>query len=313
MLNDLLRYIPLNIISLLCGKLLGDANLTIDVNRQPRFRFQHCYSDKEWGEHCYNSLKTYLPLNPPKYKRTLDPRLIKGYSESIYVQSKTSPALTLLKEIWYKGRTKVVPLHLLEITLDAPSLAWWYQDDGHLTQKNGKLKKLILSTDNFTHIENQALVKLLIDKFHLNFSIDGQNRLILYDQPQIHVFLNIVGPHIHDSMNRKMNIDDGLHNLPFSKKRTTVYLDKSIIPLSPSKDIRVKINELNSEDFISKWFCGFYKHYLTKSEKQVQSIPYQIQLEPEHVRKLCFIQMKTGLRISEIINILFSNSSLNVL
>lgn len=250
-----------------------------------------------------------MPLNSPKYKYTLDPRLKKGYSKSIYVQSKTSPVFTLLKDIWYTGKTKIVPLGLLENTLNEASLAWWYQDDGHLSQKSGKLKKLIISTDNFTRMENESLVDLLKDKFHLYFSIDGQNRLILYDQPQIHIFLNRVEPYMHYSMDRKRNRGDKLHKDFLSKKRTTIYLNKSIKPLSPTKYIHLKINELNIEDFISNWFRGFYKHYLVTKGEHEPSIPYQILLEHEHIRKLYFIQMKTGLRISEIINLSITHTT----
>jgi hypothetical protein len=84
-------------LSLLCGKLLGDGSLTIEEKRKPRFRFQHCIEDKEWCEYCYFCLKEYIPLVPPKYKLAVDPRLKNGYSESFYVQSRTTEIITILK------------------------------------------------------------------------------------------------------------------------------------------------------------------------------------------------------------------------
>jgi hypothetical protein len=81
----------------LCGKLLGDANLTIERNRKPRLRFSHSIKDMDWCFHCYDMLRESIPLFPPKYKKTLDPRVHIGYTEQYYVQSKTSIFLKILK------------------------------------------------------------------------------------------------------------------------------------------------------------------------------------------------------------------------
>ncbi|MGI8385389.1 hypothetical protein [Robertmurraya sp. P23] len=196
MMVDLTKNTPGNILSYLYGKLLGDGNLTIEERKQPRFRFQHTYSDQLWCRHCYETLKPYLPLNPPKNKKVIDPRLVNGYSESVYVQSKTHPLFTILKDKWYQDRKKIIPFDSLEYLLTPATLSWWYQDDGHLTIKDNKPKKIILSTDSFSTKENRMLIDLLNKKFQLNFAIDGQNRLCLYDQPQIFIFLHMVRSHI---------------------------------------------------------------------------------------------------------------------
>jgi hypothetical protein len=145
MLGNLLQLAPKEILSLIFGKLLGDGNLTIEKHRQPRFRFQHCYLVREWGIYCYDSLKSFIPLAPPKKRITSDPRLTKGYSESIYVQSRTSPLFVLLKELWYQGNQKVIPIEVLSILIDEAGLAWWYQDDGHLKIENNNVRKIILN------------------------------------------------------------------------------------------------------------------------------------------------------------------------
>jgi hypothetical protein len=185
MLESLLQLAPKGILSLIFGKLLGDGSLTIEKHRQPRFRFQHCYLDRDWCYNCYDSLKTYIPLTPPKKRVTSDPRLIKGYSESIYVQSRTTPLFVSLKQLWYQDNKKVIPFEILSMVFVEAGLAWWYQDDGHLKIENNRVRKIILSTDNFSKVENEKLVELLKQKFNLSFSLDGQNRLCLYDQVQI--------------------------------------------------------------------------------------------------------------------------------
>ncbi len=57
------------------------------------------------------------------------------------------------------------------------------------TFKNRKQpsEKIILSTDGFTKAENETLIQLIRQKYSLNFSLDKQNRLILYDKPQIFI------------------------------------------------------------------------------------------------------------------------------
>jgi hypothetical protein len=236
--------------------LLGDGNLTIEKHRQPRLRFQHCYLDREWCFYCYNSLKSNIPLASPKKRVTSDPRLIKGYSESVYVQSRTSPLFVSLKQLWYQGNKKVIPFEMLSMLINEAGLAWWYQDDGHLKIKNNKVRKIILSTDYFSREENDQLIELLKLKFNLSFSLDGQNRLCLYDQVQILYFLYTVKPFIHFSMHRKIyqhpdTIDQSL--IPQSK-RTTISLQDTVSKISPTQDIINIIKQIDMNTFIHNWF-----------------------------------------------------------
>ena len=78
----------------------------------------------------------------------------KGYTESVMVQSKTSPLITELRETWYPGGTKQLPFNYIHMHLDEEALAWWYQDDGHLNVQKGMMRKIVLSTDSFTNSEN---------------------------------------------------------------------------------------------------------------------------------------------------------------
>src|SRR5690606_18648410 len=131
-----------------------------------------------WTNHCYEMLNSYLPLNPPVYKKVIDLRLKKGFSESYVVQSKTSSIITSIYEQWYPNGRKKLPTDFLKQYLNAKALAWWYQDDGHLKIVNNVAQKIILSTDGFTKEENIWLSDYLFRKFHLKFLRDGQNRLI---------------------------------------------------------------------------------------------------------------------------------------
>ncbi|PID02594.1 hypothetical protein CSV67_08135 [Sporosarcina sp. P2] len=189
-----------NFYTRICGKLLGDGCMTKQGNRKPRFQFMHRTEDFGSAQYCYERLQEFLPLSPPTYSKVVDTRLIKQYSERYIVQSRTHLTITNLYATWYPQRKKVIPFDFLKSYLNEEALSWWYQDDGHVKIVNGTMNKIILSTDSFTALENEQLIQLLFKKFKLRFSVDGQNRLILYNQFQIIYFLKLVSPWLSPAM-----------------------------------------------------------------------------------------------------------------
>ena len=127
------------------GKLLGDGTITKQENRQPRFQFMHRIEDAGWGYYCYDKLKSFIPLQQPMYSKVTDARLQKGYSERYIVQSRTHPLITQWYELWYPNGQKKIPFDFLASFLTAETVAWWYQDDGHLAKsKEGIARKIVL-------------------------------------------------------------------------------------------------------------------------------------------------------------------------
>ncbi len=242
--EKLLQTYPLKLLEMVCGKLLGDGNLSIEEKRSPRLRFAHANKDKEWCIHCYNELRDYLSLATPKYRRLEDKRLDFGYSEQYYVQSKTNVFYHLMKQLWYVGRKKVLPINFLKAVMSPLCLAWWYLDDGHLKCKKDKPQKIILSTESFSLAELIELQILIHNTFSLKFLIDGQRRLILYDSASILLFLRIIRPYLVPSMTRKdvnskqLNIED----LP-EKHRTSIYLPRFFNFIKPTAEIKEILTE----------------------------------------------------------------------
>jgi len=103
------------------GKLLGDGSLTQQRDRKPRFQFTHMAKDYEWSLFCYLKLRTHLRLNPPRFRKTWDSRLKKGYFTAYYTQSKTSDLTTSLRNAWYNKS----PLFYLKSILQ---LRRWHGD-----------------------------------------------------------------------------------------------------------------------------------------------------------------------------------------
>jgi LAGLIDADG DNA endonuclease family len=283
--EKLLCLLPLDALSMMTGKLLGDADLAIQKTRRPRFRFSHTIYDKEWCFYCYEKLSRHIKLSPPKYRKVIDSRTRKGFTEQYYVQSATSEAIDLLKDIWYPHQKKIVPFDLLTYVFTPLCLAWWYQDDGHLKIENNQVKKVILSTNGFSINENEKLIKLIDQQYKLKFSLDKQNRLILYDKPQIFYFIHLIKPYVHESMERKIQLPS--INKVLAAKRTTIYLPNSIHIKQPTKDIHKILEQLpilyaklNEADTYNTLFVKLF------SKLKVDKITlksYQIQLTYEQI------------------------------
>lgn len=293
--------------ALMTGKLLGDGCITRQQGRLPRFQFMHRKDDYDWTQHCYDSLKSFIPVNPPAFKRVSDKRLAAGFSEAYYVQSKTHEIITLLESNWYKNRKKNLPKEFIQTHFNVESLAWWYQDDGHLKVEQGIPRKIILSTDSFSREENHFLTALLESRFKLFFSLDGQNRLILYDQFQIVYFLRLVGPYIHASMNRKLIYDMPLKKLP---QRTTIYLPDSIILEKPTREINHALDRLETlhmttldSDLYNELYLGNIERVRLKSNLK----SYQVVLTEKNRYGLSLIRKNTGLSVSQAAEWCFDN------
>lgn len=284
---------------LICGKLLGDGCITKQNGRKPRLQFIHSLNDRGWSEHCYEQLYQYYPLAPPKYKRVNDLRTIQGYTECYVVQSRTSDEVSKLYDTWYPQGKKELPFTYIAQHFTERSLAWWYQDDGHLNQQNGILKKIILSTDSFSLTENQFLIEFLQKKFGITFSLDSQNRLILYDQFQILYLLNLVTPYIHSSMQRKRQLQQKIKPIA---KRSTIYLPVDIQLTKPTSEINKQFEKLPLLLELLQNPTDFFKKASLIKNNSTHTKPYQIEIKHIYKEQLIKLKHETGLNISQLTN-----------
>jgi len=290
-------------LSQLTGKLLGDGCITKQIDRKPRFQFMHRSEDLAWSQHCYEELKNFLPLNPPRYQKVLDPRMRADFSERYVVQSKTNEVITELERVWYNQRKKTLPLDFIRQYLNEEALAWWYQDDGHLKKQNHCPQKIVLSTDNFTEQENTFLKQILLEKFQLSLKMDSQNRLLLYDQSQIYYFLKLIQPYTHPCMGRKMIHSQSIQEIPIKAKRTTIYLPDSILLRKPTEEINHVLSytnfiltQLEDRGTFLKLYQSTKQIFLTEYEYK----SYQVTISPNNRAQLYKIKQLTGWKYSQI-------------
>lgn len=288
-----MKSINIKFHSLMCGKLLGRGQIFYQNKSDLCFKYYFRSADSLWAAHCYQELRSYIPSL--SYSKRKDPLNKAGISECFEVVGHTNNHLEAILQQWFIGNKKTLPLAYLIENLDDLALAWWYQDSGHLKKKaNGTLEKIIISTEQWTDEELEILKYVLTLKYSLLFSVDGQRRLILYDQFQINYFLQMIQPYMHSSQVHKMKTVSVLKPIA---KRTTVRLNNSVPISSPTYEINDKLAlyarsfHLNDE--------SFKRINFQRRERNEKSF-YQIQLSEENRRLLGAIQAKTGVTISEI-------------
>ncbi len=306
-MNNLWVDLPQAIKSRITGKLLGDGGITKQINRQPRMQFIHADKDKEWMTYCYHSLKDYIPLQLPTYRKVQDSRLKKGYSESWQCQSRISELITFLEMEWYKDRKKTIPFHLIETCFTNEMLAWWYYDDGHLKKSRSNIpQKIIISTECFSYVENTKLMKLFDKEFQLRFLLDNYNRLVLYDQPSIHYFLHLIQIPPVPCMERKhISYSESLPGLP--DKRTTISLPINITLNKPTQEINDSLVNLSSviKDVRNHMFYQLHYFSLLNTNKRGSYNKYQVVVRNENLEKLYWLKRRTGFSYNSLVQYCF--------
>lgn len=288
------------------GKLLGDAGIKIQPNRKPRLQFNHVASDYEWSLYCYENLKSELPLNPPYFYKQIDPRIEKGYSLLYYVQSRTDDIICYLEKEWYHNQTKVLPFDSVEKHFTVETLAWWYMDDGHLKIENHIPRKIILSTENFTDDEIEFLIEFLQTKYKLPFAIDGQRRIAIYKQSDIHYFFELISPHTHISMQRKLKQVSFINNNQLEAKRTTIYLPSTINLDRPTVQINRALRNLDYLIHLYKQ-NKIHKYFIDIPIAEGKRKSYQIVINQENINKLNFLKLNSGVTYSNLAEQCFKN------
>ncbi|WP_415815231.1 hypothetical protein [Mesobacillus thioparans] len=142
-------------------------------------------------------------------------------------------------------------------------------------------------------------MEMIKDKFKLQFSLDGQNRLSIYDKRQIMYFFHLVKDYLHPSMMRKQIPSCSETGLIFpQKKRTSVYLPIKL--QKPTKEIKELIHSITPERFIKKWFEDY--HLISPNHLEWQ-FAHQVTLTNEELLKVYSIHRETGVTMSEILSI----------
>ena len=181
-----------NQVSILVGSLLGDGYLdktTVGYS----LRFHHSVKQKDYINWKYNMLYN-LVNSPPKI-----------YGTRIYFRTISHPYLIDLRDLFYKGKNKVIPKEFIKEAINPLVLAIWIMDDG--TNELGSGKCLKINSQSFTYEENKFFCELLRDKFSLKANVNKDRiyfRIRFYKE-SMDKLIKIVKPYILPSMFYKLS------------------------------------------------------------------------------------------------------------
>ena len=172
------------------GSLLGDATL-LRTTAGYCFRVHHGLRQRPLVEWKYAELARYV--------RSVPSRSGNGY----YFRTVTHPRLAELRETFYAGQRKIVPIKLLTSELTEFGLAVWIMDDG---AADGN--QLRLNTQSFSAQEAEELASLIRAKFGIDMTVNrdkGRPRLRC-EAVSMGRLVSLVRPHTIPSMLYKLSL-----------------------------------------------------------------------------------------------------------
>lgn len=190
-------------LGILIGTILGDAYIEKHQNGA-RISIMHSLKQENLVRWKYAELSRFVKMQPAK-SEYFDARYGKKYFW-LRFQTRRYPVFKELADMFYKGRTKIVPKNIDQLLTDPISLAVWYMDDG------GRRKDchgMFLNTLGFSKTEQKLLQKCLLKNFGINtrthWITDGLRLYIPTDDSKN--FCRIISPYIIPSMIYKLPYD----------------------------------------------------------------------------------------------------------
>lgn len=176
----------------LTGLLLGDGCLEFDKFKASRLQVKQSVNKKEYVFWLYRHFADLVKTAPKQKKDTLQ----------WYWSTRSLSEIETWRQVFYKGRRKIVPKNISKLLTSPITLAVWFMDDGTLDYRIKSHYSFTYSTDAFTVEEVVLLKNALLENFGIESSIQtpssrGKKYTKLYigkagrDQ-----FEKIVRPHI---------------------------------------------------------------------------------------------------------------------
>lgn len=187
---------------ILIGMILGDGHLEKNGNNV-RLRVDHGENQEKYLRWKYFEFKNIIPSNPRLIQET-DKRTEKIYKRW-HFSTYSLDVFNAYRNIFYRGKKKIVPKNISKLMNSPLSLAIWFMDDGH---KRSDCNALRLNTDSF-QIQEQELLQECLKK---NFGIDnklhkkGKFWNIYIPSSETRKFCEIVKPFIVSGMNYKISL-----------------------------------------------------------------------------------------------------------
>lgn len=145
----------------LIGLLLGDGHMELSQNRKSaRLKVEYSIKNADYVNWLYQIFNNLVRMNPRK-------RVINSFGGSFERFGFTTlslPDFLYFRDLFYRGKTKIVPLNITELLTNI-GFAVWFMDDGSYKSKECKGK--LICTHNFNSEEIDLLCQVLKEKFGL--------------------------------------------------------------------------------------------------------------------------------------------------
>ena len=181
--------------AILTGSLLGDGSLRRQDNRiNALFEVNHSHKQIEYVDWKWKHFQEFI-LTGPKLRKNNGTRIAYRFT------TRSLPVFTEYYQRFYSSGKKKIPKNL---KLNALSLAVWFMDDGSKLYSS-----FYLNTQQFSLLEQEFLMKVLLDTFGLNSALNRDKRYF-----RLHVDTNssismkkIIEPYIIPSLRYKLTND----------------------------------------------------------------------------------------------------------
>lgn len=203
--NNILVFKKLVNDPIIVGILLSDGYITTTKKGKSNSYFDMVQSDKHVDfiikiKECFEEYGFIMHVkNIDRY----DSRTGKIY-KSIRLWSNPHPLLTLLRNIWYPNKRKIIPRN---IKLSPELLCIWMEGDGfskEIVHKNkNKSVNIQIGTDAFD-ISSLEFIKKLLNDYGIKVNISKSNRLMIYTGEYVTKFMDIINPYICESFRYKI-------------------------------------------------------------------------------------------------------------
>lgn len=187
---------------ILIGTILGDGHLEKN-GCNVRLRVDHTENQKNYLEWMYLEFKDFVS-SVPRLIKEIDKRTGKIYKRW-HFSTYSLNIFNIYRNMFYKGKEKVIPENINEIIKSPLSLAVWYMDDGY---KRNDCNALRLSTDSFQLQEQKLLQKCLKNNFGVESKLHkkGKSWNIYIPSLEAKHFCKIIKSFIVPEMSYKISL-----------------------------------------------------------------------------------------------------------
>ena len=182
---------------------MGDLCMQKTVNSNPVLYFEQGLVHKDYLFHLYELFSSYCRSAPKITNRLPDKRTGNIYTRVTF-NTYSLPCFNELYNLFYFEGKKLIPSNLADL-LTPLGLAYLAMDDGSLNKGGG----FYFCTTNFSNEDNKHFSSILNSKFDLNTTLHkhggkGLHRIYV-PKSKVNKLIALIGPHIHYSMQYKIN------------------------------------------------------------------------------------------------------------